>query len=96
MKLQLNAPSDLVGSVLSDLTSRRAATVSEVDALAGGFQSVTAEAPLTHMVGYSSLLKSLTKGQGTFSMELAEYGPLDSMAYNKLVDEMGGVIPHDI
>eukprot|EP00658_Telonema_sp_P-2_P002054 TRINITY_DN10781_c0_g1_i28.p1 TRINITY_DN10781_c0_g1~~TRINITY_DN10781_c0_g1_i28.p1 ORF type:complete len:728 (-),score=145.71 TRINITY_DN10781_c0_g1_i28:250-2433(-) len=93
MKLELNAPTEHVGAVLSDLVSRRAATVSDVHPLRTGAQLVRARAPLSHMVGYSSILRSLTKGHGSFSLELHQYGVMDPVAFDQLVQKMGGLLP---
>jgi elongation factor G len=41
--------------------------------LRGADTVVTAEIPLASMFGYSTDLRSMTQGKGTFSMEFLEY-----------------------
>ena len=59
-------------------------------------QVVRAKAPLSCMVGYASVLRSLTKGQASFTMELDEYSGLSAVESEKLVESHGGLIPHHI
>ena len=72
MLVELSLPEDYLGGVLGELASRRA-QVREVGA-SGRLQLVRAEVPLAMMFGYSSRLRSLTQGRGTFSMRLLKYG----------------------
>lgn len=49
------------------------------------FQVVTATAPLSELMGYSTLLRTITSGTGSFTMEFNEYRKLSS------TDEMRAV-----
>ncbi len=67
MSLEVVAPADFVGEVLGDLNGRRG-KVNEM-AARGEMQIVHATVPLAEMFGYSTVIRSLTKGRGTYTME---------------------------
>lgn len=73
MSVEINAPNDMVGSVLSDLTSRRG-TVGDVAGDEGGTvlhqkTLVRGQVPLVEILGYANALRSLTAGEGVFTAE---------------------------
>jgi len=86
MRVEITAPTDMVGVVLSDLTSRRG-SVGEVFMGDGVGQSssmnskalVHAEVPLIEILGYANTLRSLTGGEGTFSAEYVGHTPCDEV-----------------
>jgi elongation factor G len=71
MKVEVEVPTEFRGSVTGDLSSRRGMITSAE--LRGSDTVVTAEMPLATMFGYSTDLRSMTQGKGTFSMEFLEY-----------------------
>ncbi|MBI2825064.1 MAG: elongation factor G [Planctomycetia bacterium] len=71
MKLEVEVPVAFQGSVAGELNSRRGMIVaSEVQ---GVVAVIEAEVPLAETFGYSTDLRSLTQGQGTFTMEFSRY-----------------------
>jgi len=72
MKLEVNTPSDTLGSVLADLNSRHA-NVLQVESLAVGLSRIVALAPLAEIFGYASSLRSLSAGRGEVVAEPASY-----------------------
>lgn len=71
MKLEVEVPADFQGPVTGELTSRRGIIASTE--LSANTATILAEVPLAETFGYSTDLRSMTQGQGTFSMELARY-----------------------
>jgi elongation factor G len=71
MTIEVEAPSQFQGAVVGDLVARRGTIVSNetVDDVA----RICGEVPLAETFGYSTDLRSLTQGQGTFTMEPACY-----------------------
>lgn len=67
MKLEIVTPPESVGEVLGDLNSRRG-TVLDM-AQRGDMQVVHARVPLAKLFGYSTAIRSLTKGRASYSME---------------------------
>ena len=67
MKLEILTPPESVGEVLGDLNGRRG-NVLDMD-MRGDFQVIHARVPLARMFGYSTAVRSLTKGRASYSME---------------------------
>ncbi len=76
MSLEVRVPEDSLGAVMKDLGARRV-EIRETDILEG-FSVVRGMAPLAEMFGYSTQLRSITQGRGSFSMELYDYQPAKS------------------
>jgi elongation factor G len=80
MLVEVHLPSDLVGIILSDLTSRRG-TVDEVVVGEGDLSSssrrslIRAQVPLVEILGYANALRSLTGGEGSFTAEYKGHAP---------------------
>ncbi len=67
MKLEITTPPESVGEVLGDLNSRRGAVLDMEQR--GDMQLVHARVPLAKLFGYSTAIRSLTKGRASYSME---------------------------
>jgi elongation factor G len=76
MNLEVRAPDDCLGIIMKDLGSRRA-EIRETELL-GGAAVVRGLVPLAEMFGYSTQIRSLTQGRGSFSMEPYDYQPAKS------------------
>ena len=74
MKVVINTPEDYFGSVTGDLSSRRGMVVGTEDQ--GANRLITAEVPLSEMFGYVTVLRSMSQGRASSSMEPLEYRPL--------------------
>ena len=77
MKLEITTPPESVGEVLGDLNGRRG-TVLDME-MRGDMQIVHARVPMAQMFGYSTAIRSLTKGRASYSMEpdMFEIAPRD-------------------
>ncbi len=71
MEVNIIVPEEFMGEVVGDLKARR----SSVEAITpkGKITLIKALSPLTRMFGYSTDLRSLTQGRGTFSMQFSRY-----------------------
>jgi elongation factor G len=84
MKVEVVVPEAAVGQVLSDLTVARRAAVREVEGEGRGAAAVVAkhlihaDVPLSALMGYATALRSITQGEGSFSMEYSHYAPVSS------------------
>jgi elongation factor G len=75
MTLEVSVPEPMTGGVVGDLSARGARIEGvDTDAGRGVVRALTA---LTKMFGYSTQLRSLTEGRGTFSMRFARFDVLD-------------------
>ena len=71
MRVTITTPEEYFGSVSGDLSSRRGQIVdSEVR---NNARIITAEVPLSEMFGYTTVLRGMTQGRASSSMEPAEY-----------------------
>lgn len=68
VKLEITVPADMIGDISADMSGKRGRILG-TDMLAGNQAVVTAEAPLAEMMSYSSQLKSMTAGAGSYAME---------------------------
>jgi elongation factor G len=71
VNVEIEVPGEFMGDVSGDLNSRRARILG-MDSH-GDMQVVRARAPLSEMQTYSTQLRSMTHGEGAYSMEFAEY-----------------------
>ncbi|HBL98469.1 TPA: elongation factor G [Candidatus Dependentiae bacterium] len=71
MKVEVETPEEYLGDVMGDLNSRRGRILGMEER--HGAQIVHAEVPLAEMFGYSTQLRSMTKGRATYTMEFDLY-----------------------
>ncbi len=71
MKVTVLTPDDYFGPVSGDLASRRGQIVDTQ--LRGTVRVITAAVPLVEMFGYTTILRGLTQGRASSSMEPSEY-----------------------
>jgi elongation factor G len=70
--VEVIVPAINMGDITGDLSSRRG-RVGSTDALPGGMMAISGRVPLAEMDDYLSSLKSISGGEGSFTMELASY-----------------------
>ncbi len=71
MAVEVETPEDYMGDVMGDLSSRRG-MIQGMDDNASG-KVIKAEVPLAEMFGYSTVLRSMSQGRATYSMEFKQY-----------------------
>ena len=89
VNVEVTTPGDWLGSITGDLSSRRG-RVFGTDTTAGGRALVKAAVPLAEMIEYEPALKSMTKGRGSFTMELSHYDPVPDRVAKELVAKFNG------
>lgn len=72
MAVEVETPEDYMGDVMGDLSSRRG-IIQGMDDMPGGGKAIKAEVPLSEMFGYSTVVRSLSQGRATYSMEFKHY-----------------------
>ncbi len=93
--LEVTVPSSSFGDVSSDLATRRG-HITGMEAIAGGLQVLKAQIPLAEVLSYSPSLKSLTGGEGTYSLEFHSYQPVPSSRQQQIVEAFrNGKSPDD-
>lgn len=71
MKLEIMAPDQFLGDLIGDLNSRRG-HIENIETHAG-MTTIHASIPLAQTFGYSTVIRSLTQGRATYSMEFEHY-----------------------
>ena len=71
MEVEIFVPDNYMGDAISDLNARAGKVESISPKM--GIQVIKAVAPLARMFGYSTALRSVTQGRGTFSMKFSRF-----------------------
>ncbi len=82
--MEITVPSDNMGDIAGDIASRRGRVTGQ-DMLPGNMLTVKAQVPLSEVTQYSSQLKSVTGGRGSYSMTLSHYEPVPSNVQQQIV-----------
>ncbi|MDN3515775.1 MAG: elongation factor G [Candidatus Brocadia sp.] len=82
MSLEIVVPEQYMGDVISEIHSRRA-NILEMGTR-GNLRVIKGDVPLAEMFGYSTVLRSITQGRGTFTMEPLEYRPAPAKAFSSV------------
>ena len=71
MKVEVVVPEQFMGDITGNLSSKRG-TVESTDER-GEMKVITAKVPLAEMFGYTTILRSMTEGRGSSTMEFDHY-----------------------
>ena len=85
MKMEVEVPADFQGPVTGELNKRRGLIISTETV--GNTSTIIAEVPLAETFGYSTDLRSMTQGQGVFTMEFSKYKPTPGNVQKEIVEE---------
>ena len=83
-QLEIKVPEAYMGDVMGDISSRRG-KIQGMDA-DGRFQVIKALVPLAELHKYSTVLRSMTQGQGLFHRNLSHYEEVPSDVAQKIID----------
>ena len=88
MAVEVVTPEEYMGDVIGDFNKRRG-NVSGMEER-GGARVIKAKVPLAEMFGYVTILRTITSGRATSTMEFSHYSPLtESMANDVIVSIRG-------
>ncbi|XP_075872384.1 ribosome-releasing factor 2, mitochondrial [Nelusetta ayraudi] len=90
MSLEVTIGEEHLGSVLGDLSQRRG-TVRDIQSRHDD-KVLLASVPLAEMMGYSTILRTLTSGNATFSLELDTYEAMNPQDQNLLLKRLSGLL----
>jgi elongation factor G len=88
MDLEVVAPEEYTGDVMSDLNAR-GAEIRKMASRAGDIRAIRSFVPLAKMFGYATRLRSLTQGRGMFTMEFDRYAQVDQQRMDALIEGGG-------
>ncbi|MFN0135717.1 MAG: elongation factor G [Phycisphaerae bacterium] len=84
VNVEVTIPANYVGEITRDLSGKRGQILGQ-DMMPGNMAIVRASVPLSEVAGYSSQLKSVTSGQGSYSMELSHYDVVPPLVQQQVV-----------
>jgi elongation factor G len=88
MLVTLSVPEAYVGEVIGDLNSRRGRPHGMQPV--GAMTEIKAEVPMAEMLSYAPDLRSITGGQGDYTLEFLRYEELPAQLAQKLLDAAPG------
>jgi elongation factor G len=87
MLVTLSVPEASVGDVIGDLNSRRGRPQGMEPV--GAMTEIKAEVPMSEMLAYAPDLRSITQGQGDYTLEFLRYEELPEHLAQKVVEQAG-------
>ncbi len=84
-ELEVTVPEEFMGEVIGDINSRRGKILG-MDS-EGRYQVIKALVPLAELYNYSSTLRSITKGKGTYTMKFSHYDEVPAEIAKKIIEE---------
>ncbi|MCD4710496.1 MAG: elongation factor G [Bacteroidales bacterium] len=88
MAVEVVTPEEYMGDVISDLNKRRG-QVEGMDSKAGA-RVIKAKVPLSEQFGYVTVLRTLSSGRATSTMEFSHYEPMPTGLAREILEEVTG------
>jgi len=89
MSVEVVTPEEYMGDVISDFNKRRGHVNGMEER--GGARIIKAMVPLAEMFGYVTVLRTITSGRATSSMEFSHYYPLSENMANEVIASIKGI-----
>jgi len=90
MKLEIVTPEEYMGDIIGDLNRRRGEVAGMEDR--GGAKVINARVPLSEQFGYVTVLRTLSSGRATSSMEFSHYQEVPKNLAEKVLEDVKGRI----
>ncbi len=84
--IDITVPEENMGDISGDLSGRRG-RISNTDSMIGGMLSIKGEVPLAEISDYQSFIKSVTGGQGSYTIEFSHYEEVPGNVQREIVEE---------
>jgi elongation factor G len=84
VNIAVNTPNEFMGDINGDISTMRG-VINGAEALAGGRVQVLAQVPLKEISDYHSRLKSVTEGEGSYTMKFDHYAQVPALDQQALV-----------
>ncbi len=88
MKVEIVTPEEYMGDIIGDLNRRRGEVAGMEDK--GGAKVITARVPLAEQFGYVTVLRTLSSGRATSSMEFSHYQEVPKGLAEKVLEDVQG------
>ncbi len=86
VELEVTVPDSAMGDVTGALASKRA-RIQGTDSIKGGFTSINAAVPLSVLTDFPTELKSLSGGEGRYTMEFSHYEAVPANIQKELIEQ---------
>jgi len=86
VNIEITAPDRFVGDLTSDISGKRG-QVTGTESTGGDLMSIKGMVPLSEVTGYQSRLRSVTGGQGAYTMEFSHYAPVPPQVQQELASQ---------
>lgn len=85
MNVEVIVPEEYMGDIIGDISSRRGA-VAELDAKPDGTR-IVAQIPLSELFGYSTAIRSLSRGRASYSMEPSHFEKVPAFIQQQILEK---------
>jgi elongation factor G len=89
MAVEIVTPDEYLGDCIGDLNSRRG-RIEGMEPASGGTQVIRAQVPLAEMFGYATVVRSMTQGRASYSMEPSHYDEVPRTVADEIVARTQG------
>jgi elongation factor G len=86
VNIEITVPEKFMGDLTSDLSGKRG-QVTGTDSVGGDSTTIRGQAPLSELADYQTRLKSVTGGQGSYSIDFSHYAPVPPHTQGQLVSK---------
>jgi len=87
MKIEVNTPDEYMGEIIGDINRRRG-RIDSMRRFRKGSQKINGSIPLMEMFGYASVLRTVSSGRASHSIEFLQYAPLPKSIEEKLLADL--------
>ena len=93
MEVEITVPARYFGDVSGDINSRRGQILGMNTA--GDFQTIEGQVPLAELQTYGTLLRAMTHGEGSFTMNFLRYDQVPSHLQADIMSAQGEAVACD-
>ena len=83
--LKAQVPDDCMGDVIGDINKRRGRVLG-MEPGDDGMQALAAQVPMAEMYDFSTVLRSMTQGRGSFTLEFDRYEQAPEPVAQKVIE----------
>ncbi|HUF63572.1 MAG TPA: elongation factor G [Verrucomicrobiales bacterium] len=91
MSVEVSTPEDYQGDIMGDLNRRRG-RIQRID-MRNNLSVIVAEVPLAEMFGYSTAVRSLSRGRADYAMTPSHFEQVPQNIVEDIVEQRGGLVP---
>jgi elongation factor G len=88
MSVEVVTPEEYMGDVIGDFNRRRG-QIEGMESRAGA-RVIKAKVPLSEQFGYVTVLRTLTSGRATSTMEFSHYDPVPESLATEIIEKIKG------